>query len=248
MRTLVFGDLHGAFEKFNELLKRVNYNIKDDTLILLGDAVDYGRGSLQGDYTGYNVKNLISRLVEIKAESKKFIYIMGNHDDWFREFADALSRSKVPVVHSIWYNQGGKITLQDYELDNPLFKQPDAPSKIPLGHLELFDEAVYWHEDNNFLYTHGGMTFWCSHPKDETKANLMWDRSLVQDAVGPQLRHLPKPMVVGHSQTEIYTGKCEPIVTKNCIAIDTGGGYGKSLTCMEIDDETGNYKFYQSKE
>ncbi len=45
MKTYVIGDTHGCFDEFEKLLNKVNPNLKEDRLIMLGDYIDRGSKS-----------------------------------------------------------------------------------------------------------------------------------------------------------------------------------------------------------
>ena len=45
-RTLVFGDAHGGFKAFLQVLERCNFDNKIDKLIGLGDVADFFRISM----------------------------------------------------------------------------------------------------------------------------------------------------------------------------------------------------------
>ena len=66
MSTYVIGDIHGCFDQFTELLKKINYKKDEDKLILLGDLVNRGPDSL-------------SVINHCMADSN-IITVLGNHD------------------------------------------------------------------------------------------------------------------------------------------------------------------------
>ena len=66
MSTYVIGDIHGCFDQFTELLKKINYKKDEDKLILLGDLVNRGPDSL-------------SVINHCMADSS-IITVLGNHD------------------------------------------------------------------------------------------------------------------------------------------------------------------------
>ncbi len=66
MSTYVIGDIHGCFDQFTELLKKINYKKDKDKLILLGDLVNRGPDSL-------------SVINHCMADSS-IITVLGNHD------------------------------------------------------------------------------------------------------------------------------------------------------------------------
>lgn len=58
-------DLHGCYDKYKEMLKKINLN-ENDTLYILGDIVDRGDGG---------IKILIDML-----NRKNVVPLLGNHD------------------------------------------------------------------------------------------------------------------------------------------------------------------------
>lgn len=72
-RTIIFGDIHGCLDEFNDLIKKVSYDSEKDRLILAGDLVDRGPDSL----------GVIRKAREMKLEC-----VRGNHEEkflkWFR--------------------------------------------------------------------------------------------------------------------------------------------------------------------
>ena len=66
MSTYVIGDIHGCFDQFTKLLKKINYKKDEDKLILLGDLVNRGPDSL-------------SVINHCMADSN-IITVLGNHD------------------------------------------------------------------------------------------------------------------------------------------------------------------------
>ncbi|MDC1175001.1 metallophosphoesterase [Bacteriovoracaceae bacterium] len=70
MRTIFVGDIHGCFEEFQLLLKKLNYH-KDDRLILLGDLINKGPHSVE-----------VLKFVK----SNKIEFILGNHEYGFLKY------------------------------------------------------------------------------------------------------------------------------------------------------------------
>ena len=66
MSTYVIGDIHGCFDQFTELLKRINYKKDKDKLILLGDLVNRGPDSLS--------------VINYCMADSSIITVLGNHD------------------------------------------------------------------------------------------------------------------------------------------------------------------------
>ena len=61
----VMSDLHGCYDKFKEMLKKINFG-ENDTLYILGDFVDRGDGGIKILFDIMNRKNIVP--------------LLGNHD------------------------------------------------------------------------------------------------------------------------------------------------------------------------
>jgi serine/threonine protein phosphatase 1 len=77
MRTLVVGDLHGHIEALRALLDRVKFVRGADCLVTAGDLVDH-----YPDLPHRNVRSLIEFLLDFP----NLVPVLGNHDEWMREF------------------------------------------------------------------------------------------------------------------------------------------------------------------
>ena len=64
-RTFVFGDIHGCYDEFIELVDKMGVR-NDDTIISLGDIVDRGSKSLE--------------LYHYFRDRKNALVLMGNHE------------------------------------------------------------------------------------------------------------------------------------------------------------------------
>jgi len=93
-RTLVIGDIHGAYRALKQCLDRADFNYESDHLICLGDVCD-----------GWpDTKWCIDELLKIK----NITYVLGNHDLWTRNWM------KTKIVEEIWRSQGGAATIASY--------------------------------------------------------------------------------------------------------------------------------------
>jgi serine/threonine protein phosphatase 1 len=103
-RTLVISDIHGCYEKWIKLLKKINFNPKEDRLILLGDYLDRGDQSRQ-------VIEETMRMVH----AGEAIALRGNHDQQFIDW--------ITTTHKYqdmkFIKHGGLQTINSY-CDNKL--------------------------------------------------------------------------------------------------------------------------------
>jgi len=213
MKKYVIGDIHGRWEALKEVLTKCKFNYEKDKLIVLGDVVD----------GGYRTYEVVEELLKIK----HLVYIVGNHDEWF------MNHIKSGWVDHIWLSQGGENTIKSYMKENTL--------TIPVTHQDFFNRGVYWHEEDNCMFVHGGFKPKL-HPKDETRQNLLWDRNIINVArlyhkTGKKIGKWDK-VFIGHTTTQyIIKGCVQPLQFANLWMLDTGAGWTGTLSIMNIKTE-----------
>ncbi len=232
-RTLVCGDIHGAYKPLKDLINKVKLK-NDDELVFLGDYVDGNSESFE----------VIDYLIKLKNQySTKFL--LGNHDFWLRKYLEN------GVADIGWLNCGGTTTIDSYENRN---------KESINDHIEFLNSCVYSYTDNNNNgFVHGG--FRTDDGLNITDRNywvindFMWDRSLFHLAythhkknhnnsenytkLYPKLLKLYKNIYIGHTSTLNYNTDI-PIKVCNVTNLDTGGGSSNGrITIMDID--TGVY-------
>ncbi len=126
-RTLAIGDIHGCDVALQTLLPMLALG-PDDTVVVLGDAVDRGPASRQ----------VIERLLLLQQECR-LVFILGNHEQMLLESLDGNG----PV--EAWLRYGGAETLLSYGGD---------PRKIPVAHRDFLRSGLdYWETDSE-LFIH----------------------------------------------------------------------------------------------
>jgi serine/threonine protein phosphatase 1 len=93
MRTLVMGDMHGAYRAMKRCLERCSFDYENDLLIQPGDITD-----------GHDQ---VYECVEEPLKIKNLIALKGNHDDWLNEFIQS-------GYHPDQWRQGGFATAKSY--------------------------------------------------------------------------------------------------------------------------------------
>ena len=129
-RTLAIGDIHGCDVALEKLLRALSI-APDDTVIVLGDAVDRGPGS----------KQVVERLLQLARECR-LTFILGNHEEML---LDALTEA-APIEG--WLRYGGTATLSSYGGD---------PGNIPPAHLDFFRSAVNFLETERDVFLHANL-------------------------------------------------------------------------------------------
>lgn len=208
MKTLVVGDIHGAYKALLQCFKRAGFDYGLDRLIVLGDVCD-----------GYpEVRQCIDELLKIK----KCDLIIGNHDMWALDWA---LRGDTP---EIWTSQGGRQTIASYG-DGPMpqahidFLKSGKPlmesGKMLFVHGGYNPAAKLENQKLEFLT-------W-----DRTLLATAWKRRLRRPGckLGPY-----EAIFMGHTTTELYH-TLEPVHACNVWDLDTGAGWSGKLTIMDVE-------------
>ncbi len=237
MRTLVMGDIHGAYKPMIQCLERAGFVPGTDRLIQLGDVVDRGPKSYECvDYL-LTVPNLIS--------------IKGNHDDWLYDFI-------ISGYHAGGWAHGGKATILSYgeRLKDPVKIIPKTgggcktsleEKDIPESHRKFFtNQLLYYIDEQNNCYVHGGferaLPFF-----DQPSKNYYWNRTLWLEVLAftqlPQSKQVLSDfqmetvfneIFLGHSPTTNW-GTDQPMHLLNIWNMDTGTSHNGRLTVMDIE-------------
>lgn len=127
MRTIVIGDIHGCYNTFLALLKKVDYDKSVDKLVLLGDYIDRGKHNYE----------VVDYLIKLQKEvgNDSCVCLMGNHEHM--AFND----------RDLWKYNGGNKTISSYFKNN---KSPDY-------HFWWFKQLPLYHETENFIFVHAGL-------------------------------------------------------------------------------------------
>lgn len=76
-KIYAISDIHGYLDKFIDALNKVNLNVQDNRLFLLGDYLDNGLQSFQ----------VISKIIELEeVYPNQIITLLGNHEEWFYDW------------------------------------------------------------------------------------------------------------------------------------------------------------------
>lgn len=166
MRRILIGDLHGNFKGLHALLSKVDYAISDK-LIFVGDYNDHFSG------IGCSTKILIHALIRLRdANPDNVHFVLGNHDKWFLDWMDTRQ------APNIWYDQGGKETLNAY-LSAGGYNVPDS-------HVRFYKDLKPYYVDEKVVVAHGGIPEHLFEPIVKGDAlgpqdadELLWDREMV---------------------------------------------------------------------
>lgn len=227
-RTLVIGDIHGAYKALKDVLNQVDPTPKDE-LIFLGDYVD-----------GWSeTPELISFLIVLK-EKYNCLFIRGNHDDLVLDWL------KTNEARAKWMQHGGQSTKTAYE-------NVDQTTKSL--HQRFLENLTNYHiDESNRLYVHAGFAN-LNGPQAEFYENtVFWDRSLWEmvmamdqslepgDDFYPKRLTLFNEIYIGHTPTT-RIGEPRPVNFANVWNIDTGAAFKGAVSVMDVDTK----EVWQSK-
>lgn len=136
-------DLHGCYDKFIGMLKKIHFS-ETDTLYILGDIVDRGADGI--------------RLLLYLAERKNVICLRGNHDHtafrmlkYLKSPADSPFADRLIENFQLWFYDGGNPTFEAFK---KLSEQAKKKVIAYLDSLPLFDEITV--ADRRFFLSHTG--------------------------------------------------------------------------------------------
>ena len=231
MRYIV-SDIHGCYAEYRALLEKIRFS-GDDTLYVLGDAMDRGPEPI--------------RVIRDLMDRPNVYYILGNHDDMMLQVMEVLAQDVQEKAltrltpqfmegYNHWLREGGAVTAEQFrklsreERLDILDYLRDAPG------YELAEEG-----DHLFVMVHGGLGNF--HPDreldDYSLPELIWERPDYTRQYFPGSRIT---LVTGHTPTPLIREDRQPLVYKaqGHLALDCGCVFGGALAayCLETDQVT----------
>jgi len=211
-RLIAIGDIHGEIDKLNNLLKKIDPKI-GDTLVFLGDYIDRGKDSAA----------VVERLLKLKNDFVKCVFLKGNHEQLFLQALKTLSEEDIANCIS----NGGAETLKQYLL---MKKNDFEKFKI---HIKFFKSLENYYLTDEFLFVHAGISPY-KPLEEQTEEEFLWIRyEFIEYPT-----NIPQKVIFGHTPFE------EPYIEDDKIGINTGCGIydGEPLTAYICNEN----KFVQS--
>ncbi len=229
--TFVCGDIHGEYEMFLRLVKKIGLK-ESDTLYVLGDVLDRGP---------HPVKVLLKLM-----EMPNVICLAGNHELMALECLEFLMQEITDIsLESLdekmldnlvtWQYNGSKTTIEEFRA---------LPRKMQREVIDFIREFLICEEvtvaGKNYLLVHGGLGNFNTEKdiEDYSMKELIWDRAEYD------IRYYEdKYVVTGHTPTQEIMGNPRPgyIFRKNHhIALDCGCNRpdGRlAAICLDTGDE-----------
>jgi serine/threonine protein phosphatase 1 len=205
-RTFVIGDVHGCVRELNRLLDVIAPG-EADTVCFLGDYIDRGPSS----------KDVIDRLLRLRQEGPRCVFLRGNHEDMFLAHLGYAGRYGEAFL---W--NGGDATLASYGLGG--LRGSVAAQRLPYLHREFLLGLELTARFGTFLCVHAGIRP-TRDLADQAEEDLLWIREEFTLAEHPY----PVTVLYGHTpQRDVR------LHLPYKVGLDTGLVYGNRLSCLEL--------------
>jgi serine/threonine protein phosphatase 1 len=233
MSTYALSDVHGCLDELQAMLKKIEFSDYDE-LWIVGDLCDRGRQSMG--------------VLKFVMAHPNIHVILGNHDLWLKRYIPLLIEGKKDpaavfrgnsddFVTWLYFN-GGQTTMNQF-LDEELPVCYDM--EVYIDKCPLYQELTLMGE--KFLLVHAGLG---PHPAPGIRPSELSEYDLVWPHIG--LDDNPSQdtiMIVGHLPTflygEEYDGKIAHGAHDTLYHIDTGCVYGRTLSCLRLEDKAEFY-------
>ncbi len=216
----VISDIHGCYEKYINMLERIQFG-SEDTLYVLGDVLDRGSTGIQ-------------TLLDL-GKRQNVVLLRGNHDYQagillanLHMLDDENCPSELIELYGIWLSDGGKNTLAEYlQLSN-------KEQKTVIDTIKRMKKSVKVVVDGKkYLLAH---TVPGIERADDYK-NWSLEECILGEPDYDECYYNDKYIVTGHTPTGFIDKKSVGRIWKgkNHIAIDCGAVFGKPLGCLCLD-------------
>ncbi|MCX7558154.1 metallophosphoesterase family protein [Sulfitobacter sp. F26204] len=217
------GDIHGQLTELHRVLSLIEADGGPDAqIVFLGDYTDRGPDS----------RGVLDLLVQGKEAGRNWIFLKGNHDRMFYWFMQDYPQHEAYLpVELYWLHQrlGGDTTLASYGVEftahsRQIEVHEQAHQAIPETHVQFLKDADLSYQTNSLFFAHAGIRPGVAL-EDQDEEDLLWIRKeFHQDP-----RSHPKLIVHGHTPVDKATHY------GNRINLDSGAGYGNSLTAAVFE-------------
>jgi serine/threonine protein phosphatase 1 len=169
-RLFAIGDIHGCSTALGVLIREIAPR-PDDTVIVLGDFVDYGP----------DTKSVVERLMELRGQCD-LITLLGNHEEMLVTALDH------PSEINYWLDCGGKPTLESYGY------RPGGVL-IPSDHARFIRGCRDYYETETHIFVHANYDH--SLPMNRiARTKLRWESIVPTRLCAP---FSGKQVIVGHT-------------------------------------------------
>lgn len=220
-RVYAIGDIHGRYDLFRDILKKIvaHWETAPNTfskikIVLLGDLIDRGPESAHCLEFAYQL-----------VTKSDVILIKGNHEDLLLKSIEGHA-----VAQEIWLANGGLAFLADYGVDPPQAREDSfdfaerLSRAVPSHLIELLKQAQLTFTSGDYLFVHAGIRPGKAllHQREE---DLLFIRKEFTDS---KRKH---GAVIVHGHTIVDRVEMHP----NRIAVDTGAFASGRLSCICLE-------------
>jgi serine/threonine protein phosphatase 1 len=239
MRTIVIADIHGQFQTFKKLMKKIKFNEEQDRLILLGDYIDRGEESLE-------VLEYVHFLKQHGA-----VVLGGNHENMFLNWLDYPNETR-RAVH--YFQNGGGTTIRSLlgEIEVDAVPQKLIEEKYPKL-LEMIRGMDNYYETYEAIYVHAGV----DPDKKDFRTTLEEDFRWIREKFWTGGNTTGKHIFFGHTPTGILRRQYGEDMqdfspfTLSCgtrTAIDGGAAFGEQLNAVILENGDMSWEAVKVKE
>ncbi len=135
MRNLVIGDIHGCYQTFEKLLKKVELS-KSDNLYILGDMINRGKRS----------KDVLNLIIKKKEKGFNIFPIRGNHEQMVINLND--ESPSLIKKYATYYNSEDLLNSRGY------FKNK---------YIVFLKKLPFYIETDNNIFVHAALDLTCDN-------------------------------------------------------------------------------------
>jgi serine/threonine protein phosphatase 1 len=210
-RLFAVGDVHGCYDELATLLDYLDSKqglCADDQLIFIGDYIDRGVAS----------KQVVDRLLEVRAAWPKTVFLKGNHEEMLLDFLGFGGSNG-----EFYLKNGGINFFASHGLE-PIGSLEEIRNGLPQSHLEFFKGLEIGVVLAEFLFVHAGIS--PQRPlAEQQQGDMLW----IREEFISFPHDLAKTVVFGHTAFNQVL-----IDLPYKIGIDTGAVYGNRLSAVEL--------------
>ena len=227
--TYVMSDLHGMYDLYWKMLKKINFS-DGDVMYILGDFADRGMYGLEILLDVAKRKNIVGILGNHDSMARDFLNAVGNNVN-FEDIVDADVDEDAKVSWYLWMFNGGEITFEMYKV---LTEEERATVLGVLNGLRNYE--VLEVGGREFVLCHAGIhNYEKDKPLSEYSISDLTEKR--EDYTKPKFGVEGKFLVTGHTPTLRNPGATKGKIYRNHdhIAIDCGAVFGYGLGCLCLD-------------
>lgn len=228
MSTYVISDIHGNYDAYKEMLKKIRFS-EEDMLYILGDILDRGPQPI--------------KVVLDLMERPNVVCLAGNHECMALECLqflmkeiteESLAKLDPGMIEKLlnWQMNGSVTTTDEF---HSLDIQARKAVLTFISEFDLYEEVCV--NGKEFILVHAGLgNFDPEKPLWEYEFDeLVWARPDYETPYFPD-----KYVITGHTPTMMIEGNPRSgfiFRNHNHIAIDCGAGFGGRLACFCLETE-----------